>query len=740
MAETGPCGPTSEIHWDKHPELGEDGIIDSLVAEDDRFLELWNLVFMQFNRTQADPAHSGDYDEPLPSPGVDTGMGFERIVSVLQGVETNYDTDLFTDIMDATQEYLGHSNQFRQDNYVAYRVIADHCRAAAFLIADGVNPGTTGREYITRMLIRRALRFAHGMNVDKPFMVDVANEVINKMGGVYPELVQFQEAIRYQIGTEEERFTRTLDQSLAVLEVEIGQMKAHGIKMMDGKTAFFLFATHGLPLEITRDLLKEHGLSVDEAGFAVEMEKHREASTQDKGGFDDVGIYQDVLRSLQESGALGEEGVHYNPYDYDHLTFENAVLAIIKDGERVEKAQKGDPVEVVLADTTFYVESGGQVSDMGSIRGGGWEVRVDGMGMPVGGLIVHRGEVIKGAVEEGSTATGSVDAARRWDIMRNHTATHLLHASLRNVLGKHVRQKGSLVAPDRLRFDFTHNAPLTTEEIRAISDEVNAMVLANEPLDIIEKTLDEAKREGAMALFGEKYGQTVRTITIEEPHEHDRRFSYELCGGTHVRTTAEIGPVVITREESSSAGVRRIEAVSGRGALALMQQRMDTLGSAAAILGTDLDMVDEKAGELVEELREAHRLIERMEADSAKGSLDDLLAQAKEIDGVTIVAAQVDAPDGDLLGQMADWCRDRISSGVVMLGSEIEGKVRLVAKVTPDLIERGVHAGKIVGAAAKIVGGGGGGRPDFATAGGKDISKLPEAVAKVEELVAEAVG
>ncbi|MBN1121479.1 MAG: alanine--tRNA ligase [Anaerolineae bacterium] len=739
MADTGPCGPTSEIHWDKQPELGEDGIIDSLVAEDDRFLELWNLVFMQYNRTQADPAHSGKFDEPLPSPGVDTGMGFERIVSVLQGVDNNYDTDLFTDIMDATQEILGHSDQFRQDNFVAYRVIADHCRAAAFLIADGVNPGTTGREYITRMLIRRALRFAHGMNVDKPFMVDVANEVISKMGGVYPELVQFQEAIRYQIGTEEERFTRTLDQSLAVLESEIEQMKADDIKVMDGKTAFFLFATHGLPLEITRDLLKEHGLSVDDVGFAEEMAKHREESTTVRDDFDNVEIYQDVARLLRESGALGD-GVNYDPYDYDNLTFDSTVLAIIKDGERVESAKKGDPVEIVLANTAFYVESGGQVSDTGSIRGDKWEVRIDGMGMPVGGLIVHRGEVIKGTLKAGDTATGSVDSARRWDIMRNHTATHLLHASLRNVLGEHVRQKGSLVAPDRLRFDFTHNAPLTAEEIRAISDEVNAMVLANEPLDIVHKSLDEAKREGAMALFGEKYGQTVRTITIEEPDEQDQRFSYELCGGTHVEMTAEVGTVVITREESSSAGVRRIEAVSGRGALALMQEQMDTLGSAAAILGTDVEMVDKKADELVGELREAYRQIERMKQASAKGSLDDLLASAKEINGVTIVAAQVDAPDGDLLGQMADWCRDRISSGVVMLGSEIEGKVRLVAKVTPDLVERGVHAGKIVGAAAKIVGGGGGGRPDFATAGGKDISKLPEAMAKVEELVAEAVG
>ena len=739
MAETGPCGPTSEIHWDLQPELGEDGIIDALQREDDRFLEIWNLVFMQYNRTQPDPHHTGQFDELLPKPGVDTGMGFERLLAVLQDVPANYDTDLFTDIMDATQEILGHSDEFREENFVAYRVIADHTRAAAFLVADGVNPGTTGREYITRMLIRRAWRFAHGMGVTRPFLADVAMAVVNKMGATYPELRQFREAIRYQISTEEERFTRMLDQSLAELDEEIARLQSRGESVMDGKTAFSLFATHGLPLEITRDILNEHGLSVDEAGFGEEMTRHRLISGGDTGKFEDVSVYQRLLDDLQDSGQLGKGGVVYNPYDYDHLTFSSDVLALISNGERVREAAKGQPVEVVLAETAFYVEAGGQVSDTGTLRGEGWEVRVDDMRAPVGGLIVHVGEVTSGVVREGSRAIGSVDEVRRWDIMRNHTATHLLHESLRRVLGEHVRQKGSLVAPDRLRFDFTHNQPVTPEEIEAIVQQVNEMILLNTPTDIQFKSLTQAKQEGAMALFGEKYGETVRTVTIPDPEDPARRWSYELCGGTHVRTTGEIGQFLITREESSSAGVRRIEAVTGHAAQALVRERLAALEAISARLGVEPEQVPERLESLLDELHEAQRTVERLERESARSELDNVLARAQDVDGVKVIAATVSAADADLLAEMADWCRDRIDSGVVLLGSEIEGKARLVAKVTQDLVGRGVHAGKLVGQVAKMVGGGGGGRPDFATAGGRDPEKLPEALAKTAEIVAEAL-
>ncbi len=736
MADTGPCGPTSEIHWDLNLELGEKSIINALKHEEDRFLELWNLVFMQFNRTQVDLDHTGEFDQPLPSPGVDTGMGLERLVAVLQNAPSNYDTDLYIDIMDATQEILGHDDAFRQKHNIAYRVIADHTRAAAFLIADGVNPGTTGREYVPRMLIRRAWRFAHSMGVAHPFLTDVSEAVIHKMGDIYPELRQFRKAIRYQISTEEERFIRTLDHSLAQLESQIEQMEAAQQAEMSGAEAFSLFATHGLPLEITRDLLKERGLTVDETGFQNAMQEHIGISASgEKRAFADVSLYQTLLSDLQREGVLGPAGVAHDPYDYDKLSITSQILALLKDGQRVGGAQRGDKVEIVLPETPFYVESGGQVSDTGIIQTDSWEIQIEDAWMPVGGLILHVGKVVTGTVKEGARAIVSVDAVRRWDIMRNHTATHLLHASLREVLGEHVRQKGSLVAPDRLRFDFTHNAPLTPDELEQITSKVDATILANRPVETAFKPLEEARREGAMALFGEKYGEAVRTIAIPDMQTHSHRFSYELCGGTHVHTTAEVGPFLITSEESSSAGVRRITAVTGREAQRLIQERLDILSEIALLIGAEPDEAVSKVEHLRTELEDAYRKIEQVQRKSAKAALNKV--KVKEISGIKLISELVDAPDMDMLGEMADWCRDQLDSGVVVLGSSIEDKARLVAKVTPDLVKRGLHAGRIIDTLAQIVGGGGGGRPDFATAGGKAPDKLPEAIAQVASLISE---
>ncbi len=743
MAETGPCGPTSEIHWDLKPARGADSIIDTVVAEDDRFLELWNLVFMQFNRTAPDPSHSGQFDQPLPAPGVDTGLGLERITAVLQNVAANYDTDLFTDLMDATQEILGHDDAFRQKYYVAYRVIADHTRAASFLIADGVNPGTTGREYVTRMLIRRAWRFAHDMAVDTPFLSSVAGALVEKMGHVYPELRQFQEAIRYQITTEEERFMRMLDNSLEVMEEIIERMRAEERNTMTGEEAFFLYSTHGLPLEITRDLLQERSLDVDERAFRAAMGEHIERSGGEKGVFVDVSSYRRVLSRLQQEGKLGSDGVSCDPYDYQRLSRATEVLAILENGEPVVSAQKGEHVEMVLAETPFYVESGGQVSDTGSITGTDWSVHVIHVHRPVGGLIVHAGTVARGRVTEGSPAQAAVDVARRWDIMRNHSATHLLHAALRSVLGEHVRQKGSLVAPDRLRFDFSHNSRLTPEEIDQITSEVNRMILANIPIQIVHKALEEARREGAMALFGEKYGAIVRTVTVcapEDLSDNCARFSYELCGGTHVRSTGEIGPFVTLEEGSSGSGVRRIEAVTGRGAQELLYERQVLLRSIAQRVDAKRpDEIIARVDNMRERLEAAEQAIERLQRQSDKSAVENLLHQAREVDGTRVLAAVVRAQDDKALGQIADWCRDRLDSGVVVLGSEIDGQARLVAKVTPDLVSRGVKAGQLVGEVAKLVDGRGGGRPDFATAGGKNPAKLPEALAQVSALVAEAL-
>ena len=739
MAETGPCGPTSEVHWDLMPELGEDSILAALEVEDDRFLELWNLVFMQFNRTEADPNHTGKFDDPLPAPGVDTGLGLERLAAVLQSAEANYDTDLFTDIMDATQEVLGHSDEFRDENFVAYRVIADHIRAASFLIADGVNPGATGRDYIPRMLIRRAWRFAHGMDVDRPFLADVADALIAKMSAIYPELEQSRSAIRYQIGTQEQQFIRTLDSSLDILDQLIEVMKSDDKTVLDGRDAFDLYSSRGLPLEITRDILQEHGLTIDEPGFDEAMEAHRVVNSDDPDIIVDLTHYAKLLESLKEHGSLEADGVGYDPYNYERLNSPTRIVSILRDGKQVEQAVGGEDVEVILAETPFYVESGGQVSDTGAITGDDWNVEIVDVREPVRGLILHVGKVERGTVRAGASAMAIVDEDRRWDIMRHHTATHLLHASLRNVLGEHVQQKGSLVAPDRLRFDFSHNERVTQKEIDAIEEEVNRYILNGRPVDIGFKDLDEARREGAMALFGEKYDATVRTVTIPDAQDVASRFSYELCGGTHVRNTAEIGPFLITRESSPGSGMRRIEALSGRIALDTQRRLIGVLNEAAANLGSSPDDVPQRIAALQEELSSARREIEAGQRDTAKDSLDSLIANAQDVNGTMVVAARVAVSDPELIGEMADWIRDRLGSGVVVLVAEADDVVRLVAAATPDVVERGIHAGKLVGAVAKLTGGGGGGRPNFATAGGKDPAKIDDALGAVEGLVTEAL-
>lgn len=730
MADTGPCGPTSEIHFDFGSEYCTCHEPDCSVLLDngcERWLEIWNLVFMQYNRRQPDPEHTGKFDESLPAPGVDTGMGLERILAVLNRAQANYDTDLFGGILDATQDILGHNDAFRQNQTVAYRVIADHARAATFLIADGVNPGTTGREYVVRMLIRRAWRFAHRMGVQTPFLSRVASVVIDKMSPIYSELDQSRQAIHYQIDAEERRFIKTLDRSLDVLEEKIEAVSDRGESRIAGEDVFFLYATHGLPMEITRDVVKERGLSVDEEGFRRALELHRELASAADRTIADVAHYQEVY------DALGGEPIRHDPYNYDLLTVDTRVVCILTNGVRVPVADTGTNVEIVLAATPFYLESGGQISDTGTISGEGWKVQVTGMAQPFAGLILHRGEVVSGKVGEGSEAQASVDAPRRWHIMRNHTATHLLHAALRETLGEHVKQKGSLVAPDHLRFDFTHNKPLERAELNRVFERINQLILSNRPVQAAIRRLDEARRDGAMALFGEKYSETVRTITIVG--EDGQRFSYELCGGTHVRSLGDIGPCVIVSEESSGSGVRRILAVTGQTALNLIQEQLDELSSIGHTLGVEPGRVKVRLYELTEELKESRAAIDQFQRDAALAFIDDLVSRAKAINGIKVIAGQVSVPNADLLAELADWCRNRLGSGIVVLGSEVGNKARLVAKVSPDAIKNGVNAGKLIATIAKTVSGGGGGSPDFATAGGNDPSQLPKAISQVEKVV-----
>ncbi len=740
MADRGPCGPCSEIHFDLGEEFGpltylDDGRVD---LDGARFVELWNLVFMQYNRT-------GENDfEPLPATHVDTGMGLERIVSVLQGVYSNYKTDLFTPMMDKIQELAGHSAAERAENNTPYRVIADHVRGAAFLIGDGVLPGATGQSYVCRMIIRRASRFAAKIGLDKPFMAHVAAVTADEYGGHYTQLKNNKALILSAITAEEERFLSTLESATAQLGTIVADLEAAGKTELDGATAFDLYSTHGLPVEITRDILEEHNLTVDEVGFHEAVLQHSLASGKGKAlGVIDTNrqaVFNSVLSELVENNQVPAEGVAYDPYAA--LEVETTLVALLKDDVVVDSVSVGDKVEVVLAKTPFYVASGGQLSDSGSIiptavtnGAPAWEIRITETMRPVNGLITHVGEVVSGAPQTGAAVWAVIDDERRWDLMRNHTATHLLHAELQAVLGDHVRQAGSLVAPDRLRFDFTHNNMLTQDELAQITKRVNEAVLANHAVDIAYKTQDEAIADGATALFGEKYGDIVRTVKIGG----DTPFSYELCGGTHVPTTADIGAVIILSETSAAAGIRRVEAISGRRAQEYVQSNLAVLNSAAAYLHTNADQLDKKVLDLLQERDALKKKIAESEKANALGQLEAVFSKAEKIGEAAVLTARVEVPDAKVLRDLTDKFRQSTGSGVIVLGTVVKGRPSLIAAVTKDLIGT-VKAGDIIKTIAKTIGGGGGGKPTMAQAGGKDASKLDQALQEANDLVKGLLG
>jgi len=726
MADLGPCGPDSEIHLDRGPETCDRqsvaGHVCRINGDCARFLELWNLVFIQYNRLSPTSL------ELLPKKHVDTGMGLERVVSVLQGSGITYATDLFQPLFRTVQRLLGHDDQQVERLLTPYRVIADHARAAAFLIADGVVPGNTGRNYVCRMVIRRASRFGAKAGFTGPFQAHVARTVIEEYGEVYPELVRNQSAIERTITEEEERFQRTVDTGVARLEALLAEVATESGGRLDGQRAFDLYATYGLPLEISRDIARERGLEVDEAGFRQAMEAHREASGTGSAGaaaVDETAAFGNVFESLQRQGRLPPGGVAYDPYG--PLETDGEVVALLDGDRRVDSLEAGRTGAVVLPHTSFYVAAGGQVLDTGRIASGGnghgaWSFIVEDMRQPIAGLILHVGRVESGTVHTGDAARGSVDASRRWDIMRNHTATHLLHASLRAVLGEHARQAGSLVAPDRLRFDFTHGQPLTAEQITRVQHLVTGAILENLPLTIVEKPRRQAEAEGAMALFGETYGDTVRTISIGGPP----KFSYELCGGTHVPATGVIGPFVIVREESVGAGIRRIEALTGREAQVYLERTGGTLQRLADLLETTPERVDAQLQSLLRERQALEARIGELERAAAGARLADL--PVGQVGPAHVLIGVIPGCSADDLRELSDPFRARHSTHVVLLGSEIEGKPILVASLSSDLVERGLSAVELVKAAARAIGGGGGGRPTMAQAGGKDAQRLPQAI------------
>ena len=730
MGDTGPCGPCSEITVYLGDDLGKMSAA-GVNSDDPDYVEIWNNVFMQFDRASM---------QPLPRPSVDTGMGLERMSMVLQGVKSNYDTDVFLPIIERTIALLGSDEAHYRAHFAPYRAVADHSRAVAFLIADGVLPGNTGRSYVLRRILRRAAYQGRTVGFEKPFLADVIATVIDQMGAAYPELRQRREFILETTDAEERQFLRTLAGGIHRLGAVIGQVRASGSGVIPGEEAFTLKDTYGFPLDLTQRIAAEQGLAVDEPAYERAMTEQRarsRAATQFKRGAE-AEVWADA--DVPPTEFTG----------YEHFAGAARVLALVAGGDSISAASAGQAVQLVLDRTPFYAESGGQVGDSGALIGPNGRVRVSDTQRPIPGVIVHYGTVEDGTIALHDTVEVRVDAERRRSIMRNHTATHLLHRALRDVLGGHAAQAGSLVAPERLRFDFTHNRQVTPEQQREIERRINAWVRADTPVEWEVTDYQRAIDRGAMALFGEKYGDRVRMVTvgcldgeiledstIPDPRSSGLMCSRELCGGTHVARTGEIGFFRIVAESSVAGGVRRIEALTGAGAEQWADAQAATLRDLAARLGVPPAQALDKLDALLNDLRQQGHDLDKLRAQSARGALEGLLGQVQRHDGVPFVAARVEAPDPARLREQGDWLRDKIGSGVVVLGALIGEKPQILAVVTPDLVKRGLHAGNIVKALAQIMGGGGGGRPDMAQAGGRDAAKLDEALAQVACLVAE---
>jgi alanyl-tRNA synthetase len=721
--DEGPCGPCSELHYDFGadrgcglPDCGPncEHLMES-GAVCNRYVELWNLVFMQFYH------HLDGTRTPLPAPSVDTGMGLERLVTVLQGVDSIYETDLFTPIIARVEEISGLKYGDDQDKSYAMRVVAEHGRSTAFLLADGVVPGNEGRGYVLRRIIRRAIRYGRQLGLEEVFLGKVSSAVIDMMGDVYPELRNHEEFIVTALRLEEEKFQRAYENGSAMLA---DAMKSEGT--LPGEVVFKLWDTFGFPVEMTREIASEAGVEVDMDVFEKEMEAQRQRARAagQFGGGDRAKIRQYESLGVGGTGFLG----------YGKLTTSSVVVGLIANGEVVTEANEGDEVEVVLVETPFYPEGGGQVGDAGDISGADGKVGVDDTQTVMPGLIMHIGKVVKGKVSLGETVDARVNPARREDAARNHTATHLLHAALRQVLGSHVRQAGSLVAADRLRFDFSHVEAMTVEEIQAVQLLVNEKIRQNATVHRSEDTYTEAIRRGALAFFGDKYEEKVRLVEIK----NGATFSFEVCGGTHVERTGELGTVFVLGESSIGAGMRRIEAVSGRGAEVLVRERFAASARAAALLGTAALQIESRVQALLDEVDSLRREKAELETRLSLQAASDMLDSRQDVDGISVLARRVEVFSADALREMGDFLRDKLGSGVVALGTVIDDRPQLLVMVTPDLVESGLDAVAIARAAAKPIQGGGGGRPGVAQAGGRNAGGLDEAMALVEGLVREA--
>ncbi|EBJ2906929.1 alanine--tRNA ligase [Salmonella enterica] len=696
MGDTGPCGPCTEIFYD-HGDHIWGGPPGSPEEDGDRYIEIWNIVFMQFNR-QADGTM-----EPLPKPSVDTGMGLERIAAVLQHVNSNYDIDLFRTLIEAVAKVTGATDLGNK----SLRVIADHIRSCAFLVADGVLPSNENRGYVLRRIIRRAVRHGNMLGAKETFFYKLVGPLIEVMGSAGEELKRQQAQVEQVLKTEEEQFARTLERGLALLDEELAKLQGD---TLDGETAFRLYDTYGFPVDLTADVCRERNIKVDEAGFEAAMEEQRRRAREASGFGAD---YNAMIRVDSASEFKG----------YDHLELNGKVTALFVDGKAVEAINAGQEAVVVLDQTPFYAESGGQVGDKGELKGAGFTFAVDDT-QKYGQAIGHLGKLSAGALKVGDAVQADVDEARRARIRLNHSATHLMHAALRQVLGTHVAQKGSLVSDKVLRFDFSHNEAMKPSEIRQVEDLVNAQIRRNLPIETNIMDLEAAKAKGAMALFGEKYDERVRVLSMGD-------FSTELCGGTHASRTGDIGLFRIISESGTAAGIRRIEAVTGEGAMATVHAQSDRLNDIAHLLKGDSQNLGDKVRAVLERTRQLEKELQQLKDQAAAQESANLSSKAVDLNGVKLLVSELAGIEPKTLRTMVDDLKNQLGSTVIVLATVVEGKVSLIAGVSKDVTDR-VKAGELIGMVAQQVGGKGGGRPDMAQAGGTDEAALPAALASVQ--------
>lgn len=712
----GPSGPCSEIHYDRGEKYGCGDSNCKVGCECDRFMEVWNLVFTQFNKEE-----DGTYT-PLPHPNIDTGMGLERLAAMMQDVDSIFDVDTIKAVRDHVCAISGATYGENDEKDISIRIITDHIRSSIFMASDGVLPSNEGRGYVMRRLIRRAVRHGKLLGIEKMFLVELSKTVIENSKHEYTELEEKADYITKILSVEEERFNETIDHGLERLKTYVEKLKEENKTVLSGKDSFKLYDTYGFPLDLTKEILEEESLSVDEEGFTAEMEEQKDRARKARGDNSFMGSESSVFNTLEPSLAC--EFIGHESLEVKDAT----VLVLIHDNNIVEEVTEGSEVSVITDRTSFYAEGGGQAGDVGLIKTPNGEIKVQDTIHASGEKIVHMGTVVKGNVKKGEKATLVVDGSNRLNTARNHTATHLAQQALKDVLGNHIEQAGSNVNADRLRFDFSHFEPMTDAQIKEVESIVNQKIFESVDVEIVQKNIDEARKMGATALFGEKYGDVVRVVSV-------KGYSIELCGGTHLKNTSQISLFKIVSENGVSSGVRRIEAITGPGALEYYRTQEDHLKEVSNLLRTSPDQLINRVETLSKDLKEAQRQLEKIQNDMSQAKAGDVLSEAIDVAGVKLLAIRMDELDMNGLRNMGDKLKDKLASGVVVLASGKDGKVSFVVMATKEAVDLGVHSGNLIGKIAKIAGGGGGGRPNMAQAGGKDVSKIDAALKMAEEIL-----